>query len=385
MSIPLSIGIYDKTFVQRGTFGAPLGVTVNQKWMDAGTAQVIVSSDAPRLDAILDEDGKASKGARLWIKDSAGQHVMSGRVTRVSTQGPATRALTTLEITDDFQIFKDALGWVIPTAAISAQGTAGTNWTQTGPAETVLLAAIAANIRDRLDLPVTVPVSVGRGKTITAQLRMNSIYDAFFPVDDGLGLVNDGGFGVGVRQKVGGLEVYTWTPKTVPQTLSEESGVISDWSYDIAAPTITRGVIGGAGDGTLRVWRERADTDLEEQIGWKMETWKDDSSVSDPTQLYNDLQGALDDGASKVGLSITFSQTENFKLGTQYTIGDVVKASLGGVSVTDRLTTATLTWTADGGYKAVPQIGDRTDDPDEANISLVARIARAIRRSNAGH
>lgn len=85
--------------------------------------------------------------------------------------------------------------------------------------------------------------------------------------------------------------------------------------------------------------------------------------------------------AEKVGLSLALSETESFRYGETVTVGDKVTMRVGpGVTITDRLVEATLSWSHDGGVAASPTVGEMTDNPDRALAKALRTSATRIRK-----
>ena len=189
---PLSIRVYDKTFTPRGDIGDPKFVTPIVKHNDVGMTTMSVLS-SHRLIPLLMESG-----TRVVVTDERDQHVMSGYIKNRCGTGPAVQGLFEFDVEDDFVELSQILGWVVPDGDITEQGTAGENWVMEDAAETVLKAAVTANVA-RLGKPIVCAPDLGRGATIRASLRFHPLFDRLFPVVDGAGLAATG-IGVTVRR-----------------------------------------------------------------------------------------------------------------------------------------------------------------------------------------
>jgi hypothetical protein len=376
---PFRVEVYDKNFAMRGPIGNPIFTTIIPKWMSPGTATIAVPATHPRVADLV------QPGARIWFKTGdTGAHLLSGWVARYRVSGPERQSVFEFDVVDDFVILQRILGWVVPSAPITGQGTAGTNWELTGPAETVFLNALKVNAVDRLGLPIQIPTTQGRGLATKARLRFQTLYDRLIPVEDGAGIVNSG-IGIGIRQRTGapGLTVDVWTPRTITQPINEQSGVVESWSVNQENATATRAVAGGQGEGQLRLFRERIDAALEAAFGWKMEVFRDARDTNDPTTMYARLDETLAEASGTSGMSVDFSETANFAVRPgKIWVGDQVTMSIAGVTVTERLQEATLSSTAGDGFLTRPRIGDKSDDPDRKLGTLINRIARSIRSRN---
>lgn len=376
---PFRVEVYDKNFAMRGPVGNPIFTTIQPKRMAPGLARIAIPADHPRIADLV------TPGARMWFKTGdTGEHLLSGWVARYRVSGPEKRAAFEFDVVDDFIILQRILGWVVPSAPITAQGTAGTNWELTGPAETVFKEALRVNGVNRLGLPIQIPTTMGRGLATKARLRFQTLYDRLIPVEDGAGIINSG-IEIGIRQRddAPGLRVEVWTPRTITQPINERSGVVKSWAVDQEFATATRGVAGGQGEGQLRLFRERVDTALEAAFGWKMEVFRDARDTNDPTTMYARIDETLAEASGRSGMSVEFSETANFSVRPgKIWVGDTLTLSIAGVTVTEKLQEATLSATASEGYVTRPRIGDKSDDPDRTLGTLVNRIARSIRTRN---
>lgn len=366
MSPPFRITVWSKAFVRLGVLGDPASVTLNPRHNQQPTGQITLRSDHQLAPKLLTE------GCRLTV-DYRGAQVMSGLVDSVQGSGGPDGTLT-VQLRDDWCLLTDVLGWPVPAALISAQGTAEYN-TQTGPAETVLK-GFASRAITRLGLPVTVAPDLGRGATITVQMRMDGLADRLLP------LVDQSGIGTTVRQVGSGLVLDCYTPAAYPRTLTPKSGVVVDWEWSRAAPKATRVVVGGQGEKTLRVFRQRVDTSAEALWGIKREVFLDATDVA-TTALY-DARGdaSLVEQRATAGLKLTLAETGNFHLqpGLLW-VGDLLTLNLvpGATPITDVLREAVITWNKEDGVNATPVVGDRSDDVNRLFAKVISNIARAVR------
>lgn len=382
MRAPLLIEVYDRDFVHTGNVGAPKFVTVHLAHNKAGRSTIGVLGSDPVIAKLL------TPGGRLWIKavdprTGAPSHLTSGYIEDVRGTGPGKESVLEFDMIDDFVLLEEVTGWVIPTALITAQGTAGANWEMTDNSETVLKAAVAANAVTRLSMPLTIAPDLGRGSVITAKLRFHPLFDRLFPVEDGAGLAASG-IGVTIRQDGAGLLLDVYEPAAYPRKLSEISGTITNWNWSKKPYTASRVVVGGQGEAQARAFRYYTDA-ARELEGRIIERFRDARDVDDVADLPVRGQETLDDGAAKSGLSVTLAQTANFRYGRPgVQVGDSVRMEVGlGIPpIEDVLTEATLSWTQGEGFKVTPKVGDKTDDPDTLLSGYLARLARAFSFTN---
>lgn len=358
--MPVEILVYDKAFGFRGWVGRPNHVEVIPRHNLMSTATFTLDSDHDRVPDLM------ATGARVEIYRH-GVFEMSG----VVKQAVGTFAIAselTFSVHDDFRILHNWLAWPVPTAALTAQNVAYRSIT--GNAETVAK-TIALENATRLGFPLTVGPNLGRGASGLYTFRFHPLYDRLFPA------VDQAGIGVTVKQNGNGLVLDVYEPRTYPHRLSVEAGTIKGGTYSIAAPTATRVVVGGQGEGVAREFKGFADAPRETAWGDVVEVMQDarDSSVGDVYAAR--AAEVLAEGAPTSGLSLELSETPHFAYGQNLYKGDTVTALIGGQLFTDTLREAKLSW-GEGGEQSTPLVGDRTDDP---NVTLAKQL-RALKRDN---
>lgn len=365
MASPFRIELWSKSFVSLGLLGDPQSVTVYPRHNQQPTAQITVRTDHHRSPALLTE------GCRVTI-DYQGDRIMSGVVDQIGGTVDPDGVLT-VQVRDDWSLLSDVLGWPVPTAAISAQTTAEYD-TKTGAAETVVK-WFASRAITRLGLPVTVATDLGRGSSITVQMRMHQLADRLLPI------IDQAGIGVTVRQSGTGLVLDCYTTSIYPRTLTPASGVVTAWEWARSAPKVTRVVVGGQGDGTARSFRSRVDSTAEALWGIKREGFVDATDATTTTLLDARGDEALADGAATAGLKLTLAETDTFRYGQQLKVGDkvTVQPVPGAAAITDVLREAVISWSVDEGLVATPVVGDRQDDPNRMFAKAIASVARAVR------
>ena len=359
--IPYEILVY-AGWEFRGWVGRPLDLKPVIRHNVKSTATFMIESDHLRASDLM------APGARVMIYRH-GAFEMSGPVRLAAGQFSAASTLT-FTVEDDFRILHNWLAWPVPGAALTAQTVEYR--AITGPAETVVKTVMAENAA-RLGFPLTVAPDLGRGAVGKYTFRFHPAYDRLFPA------VDQAGIGVTVRQDGPGLLLDCYEPRDYPHTLSPEKGTIIGGTYSLAAPNVTRVVVGGQGEGAARTFRGFQDTAREADWNDVIETLQDarDSSSGD---VYADRANeALAEGAPLTGLSLELSETEHFRYGGKgLNRGDRVTAVINGQAFTDVLREARLSWDKDGDT-ATPVVGERSDDPD---LRLAKRL-RALQRDNA--
>jgi len=387
------VEVYDAGWVRRGVIGAPSALEAVWRLNKSSTASITI---------------RASH-VKAWLLSTPGHRVRivargltwSGWLDGWTFDGIGPAATLTARFLSDITQLERLLCW--PAVGV-LPGTLGAEYDRrSGPAETVLKQYVRA-VKDRLDLPLWVPGTLKRGTTITEQLRMHTPADKLLPLMEAAGLrVWMLHLGRGDRHVTMDVDPI----RTYPRTLSAASGVLGvDTTLTVQAPTVTRVVVGGAGDGTARLFRSSVDTAAESEwgtVGEKMIDARDvQLDLGDPQM---DTQGEVDalmdargaaalaEGAAQVSVSATLSETAWFRIAAGVLeVGDRVPLSItipGGdparplsVEVTETITEATLSWTPDRGVRFAPKLGRMVDDPAGPVLVRLAQLSREVRRLN---
>jgi hypothetical protein len=262
---PFKITVYDKNFVRKAIISTPLSLRAIPRHNLKGTATFGLALDHPALAAVI------VAGSRVVI-DYRGKQALSGPVTERSINGPSISGSATFLVEDDFRILHSVLGWQVPNAAITAQGSAE-YYKLTGPAETVLKTVARKNFIERLGMNVAIAPDLGRGSVITLEIRMEPLFEKLLPA------VEDAGLGISVKQGVGGLVLDVYETSVYPLLLSEESGIVQDWSWTNSAPKVTDVVVGGRGEAVDREFRRFNDSASRALWGVVGETFVDARDV----------------------------------------------------------------------------------------------------------
>lgn len=383
MDTPFDIAVYTKNLDRPGWVGAPEVVSVSPRHNQQSTASITVPAGHAINAALL------ADGARVIVR-YRDEYTVGGTVGLRSSKGAGATRTLTYQVSDDWQILADMLGWPVPGSALSAQSGAEYD-VRTGPAETVVKGYLTANLArlsDAFAAPVTIAPDLGRGATITSRARMVPLADALFP------LVDQAGIGVQVQQTLTGLEVDCYEPVDWPLRLSEDGGTLISNDWELRPPTVTRVVLGVDGEGTGRTFDgPYIDTVAEAAIGRPIERFVDARDLDHTAVGYTTLAQARADealaaGAAAAGLSIELAETEVFRYGGEgIHVGDRVVVEIApandtdpAVLITDVLRSATLTWTARGGPVVTPVVGERTNDPTALTMRALERMARRQRQ-----
>lgn len=363
-----------------GWVGDPDFLSLTPRHNQQPTGEITISASHPKAGLLQ------APGFRV-VCHYRDEYTLGGHLRLRSSTGAGPSRSMTFQILDDWHLLRDVIALPVPGANAAGQSASEYD-VRTGPAETVAKGYLTANVA-RLSAafaaPVTIAPDLGRGSTITVQARFQPLSDYLFPLLDAAGI------GLTVRQTLTGYVVDAYEPQTWPLTLSEDGGTVvgNDWSLE--PPSVTRAWVLGPGEGTARVVRGPfVNAAAEAAWGYPIEDAVDarDIKADDPNLealLTARGQQRLAEGAATAGLSLRLLESGTFSYGgTGVHVGDVVTAELApGVTHTDVLRSATLTW-GENGARVTPVIGDRTDDPNDAIVRAIARAQRAIRTQQTG-
>lgn len=348
--VPFTIQLWDKNFGLTGLLADPVSVKVTQVNNGAWLAAVEVANSHRLVDLL------ATPGTRATF-DYRGQQVLSGMAGISEGEYVAPDGTVTFTIVGDSGLMASILAFPFD---ITQPGPPwpSTADTQTGPAETVFKHFLQSNLVDRLGMPVTIGADEGRGGNITVNGR-------FQPLADYLARkLTLAGLTVTVEQRAADIRWDVRVPEYYPLTLTRESGIVTSAQGTMTAPTATRAVAGGSGEGIQRHFAQYADASLEDAWGplGVREVFVDAQDSAD-TGLVVSAQDAVTAGALTTGLQITLSEAPAFRFPDDYLIGDWVTESLlpgGGLARTHRISQIDLAWDLDNGLIVTPQIGDLT-------------------------
>lgn len=380
---PLRLTVYDRDFTRRGWLGDVLSVSCITRWCAPDTTTITVPSTSRRLADVL------APGARVtiehdpaWTGDDPGREwtlVTSGTVESWIATGPTHASAVEITVTGDLAVLDTLLGWQVPTSPASGQSQAEYR-TVTGPLETVFKTLARENIT-RLGLPITVVADQARGPRTTVQTRMHSLSDRLLAMADTAGL------GLRVWQDDGGLVLDVVDPPPLARVLDDASGSVSGWTITSSAPSLTRVVVAGPGEGTERVFRVVIDADAERLWGIKegfvdaREVREDDESgLSVAEQMDARGRERLAEARVTTGASVDLSAAAGVRLGRDLVLGRTVPVAAGGFDVTDRLREITLTWDATSGMTLAPTVGEVTDPDLDTITNAIAGTARGVAR-----
>ena len=418
--------VFDKNFQRKGWIGNPISYSFTPRFNAQGTGSIMLKQGDPILAHLL------ADGARI-VCDYRGEHLMSGR--QWGAEGGLLPAdPVTVQIRADWMslgtlAFVDPAGNVGPSslsdpaqATVTGAQTAGTVENQGGhfawpdtitTREAAIKHLLAANLRDRLGIPLHVAADRGRGGTVSQlpQLRMGTLADAVGP------LLTGGGLGLELSHLIDSdrLSLDVWEPRTYARKLTARSGIVRGGRWRLSPPDATRAVVAGPGEMAARAFLSIVDSTLEARYGVILERSRDATNGTlEWGELAESLQVAKyyllrpeisavdkaaflrrlgDAGADLLaetgptsGLSMQLSETKNFHFGGAdgVHLGDRLTVTAQGIDFTEPLTECTISLSKDGAFNVTPAVGQITDSPARNLALAIAALASAQRRNLIG-
>lgn len=349
-------------------------VMFEQRHLEPGTWQMTVPYDQTALtirpDRLVTIDWRGQR--TTWCIDSFVPSSDERGETTLAVGGPSALSMLGWE-----------LAWPNPALGLGAQPATGLT---TGFAETVILSLIAGNFRDRRGAVITVPTSAGRGISLSARTRFNNLLELVTKkarrggIGIDVGLVNNSGTSLRATLAV---TVYVPVDRSLRVRLSQQVGTLRDWTQTQTAPTVTKAIVGGAGDGTTRVFSTATSTAGDAAAtawgGHRVEFINGPDSF-DTTELVQAGQETLDAGAATTALSLTSAEAVGLQAFTHYNVGDTATAELlTGLEVVDVIT-AIRVEIGDTGVDVTPVFGKpETLDPQLTLAKMIAAQRARIR------
>lgn len=351
---------------------APLQASVMARYGAPGEASFSLDADDDRVDDL------ASDGARVVVTfltdesdPDSGVPLYSGPVTGADGAGLRDASTRTFHVTDDWdEIFNGLICLPNPTGGDAEQGDDGAYYVSTGPAETVLLDVVSKSL---YGTQLTLPASQDRGDTVTVKLRNHTLADRLWPA------IEQAGIGCRVLQHDAERRLDIVIPADFPLTVTEDSGQITDGSWQTDTEMVTRVMVAAGGEGEARLMHRYIDSALEERLGRIRWAYVDarDIAVDAPdaaAQMQARADQAFLDGAARAGLSVLLEDGGILQFEDTWRLGDRVPVQMAGAPViTDHFRAVKVDLSPDEGLTVGPVVGDWSEP--SVNDDLYAAVA----------
>ena len=259
-------------------------------------------------------------------------------------------------------------------------------------AETVIKEYIDANLVNgpvsRQVSNLTIQPDLGRGATVYGEARFNQLQELLF------GLAQTGGVGYKIEQNGNDLEFQVYEPADLSALirLDIDNGRLRTADYSYTAPTVTRAIVGGAGEAEERLFYEGTlaqSTNAETEWGRRIERFVDSRGTQETAEFEQNANEALiDEGKTKVALTVTPTDDGTMLFGNEWGLGDTLTVTAGAVNTTAVVYTVALSIQADGVYLAAevgkPLASDYETRLTQQTLEQTKRIS-AVERNTTGY
>jgi hypothetical protein len=297
-----------------------------------------------------------------------------------------------IEGASDDIILSERLAYPTPTTADVTAQTIPQD-VRVGAAETVIKQYINANIgadavaaRQIIDL--SVEVDQGRGSTVTATARFETLQELFY------NLAQVGGIGYRTSQSNGTIDFSVYEPVNRSATIRMDiqNRQLSNSSYSYGTAKVTRAIVAGRGEAENRIFVERTSTDsLNAEVDWarRIEVFHD-ARQSESTDELNTAGDELlvDLGKTIVEMAVTPTDDTKMIYGVDWFLGDTVTIVANNIEATAVVTEVGIQ-VAEDGVRIGATVGTPVGVEFEAkllasNQNHESRISN-LERSNSGY
>jgi len=325
---------------------------------DSAGAELLTSASRPRL---------------LIVNERTGAVQRSGPLTRFERSSSSDGEWLRAYGVDDLVWLRRRLVHPQPGSAAPPYSTSEDD-TRTGPASTVL-----AGYVDRNAGPSATPARRVPGLTISTPAAFGGTVTLAGRYQNLLEFVRMAAMaaGIGVRVRDLALEVYQPAGSAV---FSAELGTLAGWRSTLEAPETNYVYVAGGGVGTARLIAEYADAATQTSWG-RIEGFRDRRDTTDALELAQSGAEALAEGARPPGLELDALDTGAQQYGRDWNVGDRATARIGGVTITDVITEATIQLLPNQAPVVTPIIGAAGVSLDQwRQLSLANRRIRQLER-----
>lgn len=296
-----------------------------------------------------------------------------------------------IEGADDSVILTERLAYPDPTDAdVTAQQFAFD--VRADVAETVLKEYVDANLvsgpASRQVTNLTVQTDLGRGNAVIGEARFIPLQELLF------GLAQTGGVGYKIEQNGTDLEFQVYEPSDLSALirLDIDNGRLRSADYSYEAPTVTRAIVGGAGEAEERLFFEGTlsqSTSAETEWGRRIERFVDARNSQETVELQQSANEALiDEGKTKIALTVTPTDDGTMLFGSEWGLGDTLTVTAGTVNTTAVVYTVAISIRPDGVYLAA-EVGKPVASDYETRLAQQAleqtRRIGEIERNTTGY
>jgi len=273
-----------------------------------------------------------------------------------------------------------------PDRALTSQ-TVRPYYRETGPAETVIKDAVRRHVgqdaRSENREPIVVDLSSGRGQNVTINSRFQNLLEELQDVAKNSGVV----FFSYLDSETSEIRFGVREPNDYTRSirLREDNGSLGNISYSLEAPTASRVLVAGQGEGTDRMLR-LVESD---QTDWEVKTllFQDRRDTEEADELIEAGEDTLADHVEKQSITIDTETLAGLKYGHDFRVGDLITVQLNSAdrnaktNIMDTLQRVELNWNESGTTYKV-SVGPVMEEPDgDKARELIKQLRAELRRT----
>jgi len=340
----------------------------------------------PKEHRLAQELMKPGYGIRVQINTKNGwQTYLSGpnvAPTNKRTSADPEGIITITGVTDEILLW-DTLAWGDPLHALDAQATA--NDVRTGIAETVMKQYVDYNLgpgalssrRGALALNLVIEPNEARGITVKKSPRFQVLGDLLVEI------ATYSHLGFKLRQVDNTLRFMVYVPqdKTSYVRFNIDNGNLVEETTAIQAPSVTRTIVAGQGEGIERTLIQRTTSDsLAAEVDWgrKIETWIDQRQTDDLAELQQaGDEPLIASGFTGVSVTAVPNEVQSMKYWDDWGLGDMLGITINGLEASAQATSVSMVANS-GGVEIGAALGDVTGF--KASTALQSQLNTTISR-----
>jgi hypothetical protein len=199
---------------------------------------------------------------------------------------------------------------------------------------------------------LTVATDEGRGSTVYGSARFDTLQELFYR------LAQTGGVGYSIEQQDASLvfDVYEPVDRSGLIRFDIDNGRLTSADYAYSAPSVTRAIVGGAGEQEERLFFEGTltqSTDAETVWGRRIESFVDSRTTQESAEFTQVATEALiDEGKTRVSMTVTPTDNTTMLFGSEWGLGDTITVTVRDIVATAVVYTVALSIQSDGVYLA---------------------------------
>lgn len=372
----MDVKIYDRNLVFRGALPVVGGQAVIRN-NDISTFSIDVNANSAMWN-------RFERGWHIALYDE-GRQMLTGVPDRISESSAKGVRDVTLSGISHMRYLQDMVTIPDPTKPVNQQGDSA-YYKTAGLAEAVVKDLVRTHLGQSARLenrrPITVDTNGSRGRSVSINSRFQNL------LEEVKMLASAGGVRVFTRMEVNepGHEVRfsVGEGRDLHRSvrLSQINGAVDGYTLEESAPTVTRVLVGGQGEGSARTLVIRQGN--ENDWGVNVLQFQDRRDTDDLADLQQAGDETLAEGQAAASITVEINDLPNLRFGERFDLGDTVTVELEtGAVIVDVVQSVDITW-SETGRLVKAQVGPVAEELDaDAWVKLVHNLRSQLRRVQA--